>query len=739
MFSRVSWGRALLVALVSGLLFALAGFGTGLQTISVEMLPYVLAPGPGITYREQLDGLPVPRLLDWDLGRIEWNLTVAGLSPVLLLLLGLLIGVGLWLLAIWVVNPTFRLFRLVAASSSEEPEAGAEELPPGSEATHPLLAPAGDAETGTSVPTEEPLPEAAFSPVETDAPPAAETETGVPESAPALSYPAASPEIHFETSHLVKAARLLPAVGLPLGIVWILAGLPGPGAWATVWLLRLAAAGIALWVGYRYEGLAGSFRRPGLHLWRDALPGLILGGAAFGLGLFALVRWFYPAPLTPALLRYQMLGTFPCAAWNALARSYLIGVCAVWFAAGTLLAVLGRPGLTGGQRLALAALPLVAAGTAWAVARPFTLPALDRRLDITPAVIAAIPVPYDRRYPTTGVPDGPPAGQELARRAALPPPDRPRAGRSVIGFALFRGDPPYTLLRQPPYTEDGLTTDPASAARVLAYLKQHDFQTALSWVAIKHLFNIGTAHFDVSYAIAACLLDLTRCPHDAQCNRTVRDLLFTCAASPQNLALLDEYADEQYFAHPDRESRRLMGDLYVRFGQVEKALAWYRRAEMPRSFLARIRKERPMFHQGSVRGVLTLNGKPLAGALVGALPRRLNGLPLNLAPVLLQARQEFLQLPRYPGFPLYHPRPWVFRWIAAGAVTDESGAFTLGDLTEGEYTLVCALPAGIRLALPEDESLRIVNSPPSFSLNYASPAANLGVIALSLSGAASSK
>ena len=562
-----------------------------------------------------------------------------------------------------------------------------------------------------------------------DDPPEALEETAAPPS-PYVS----SPSIFLESPSLVKAVRLLPMVGLPLGAVWILVGLLSPDAWAAVWLVRLAAVGIVLWIGYRYEGLAGSFYRPSLHLWRDALPGLVLGGAGFGLGLFVLMRWVFPDSLPPTLLRYQMLGTFNCAYWNAIAFSYLFGACAVWFAAGALLVILGRPGLTGAQRLALFALPLAAALAAWAVKRPFTPEALDRRLDTTPAVIASIPVPYDRRYPTTGVPDGPQAGQELARRADLsPPPPLRRSNRSVILFLpLDRRFAPYTTFRQQAYTEDGLTTDPASATRVMAYLHKHDFQTALSWVAIKHLYNIGTVHFDSSAAIAACLLDLMRCPHAAQCSKVVRDMLFTCAASPRNRALLDQYADERFFAHPDRESQRLMGDLYVRFGQVNKALAWYRRAEMPRSFMARIQKERPMFHQGTVHGVLTLNGKPLSGVQVGVLPRRLNGLPLDLAPALLRAPEEFLQLRRYPGFPPYHPRPWVFRWIAAGTLTDTKGAFALNDLTEGQYVLACALPPGIHLLLPQDSSLHIGNAPPTFSLNYASPTADLGVIALTL-------
>ncbi|HZT40859.1 MAG TPA: hypothetical protein VFA07_01655 [Chthonomonadaceae bacterium] len=720
MFFRASWGRALLGVLVTGLLFALVGFGAGLQTISVEMLPYVLAPGQGIQYREVVDGLPVPRLLDWDLTRIEWHLSFADMIPVVLLPIVFLLSVLLWLLAVSVLNPTFRLFSLASPEPSEDVDSAF-----------------ADAEGAASA---EPAPsessEAASPPIETLETPEAETTVAPPEEAAAPpAPPTSSPAIFLEESALVKAVRLLPAVGLPLGAVWVLVGLLGPGAWATVWLVRLAAVGIALWVGYRYEGLAGSFRRPSLHLWPDALPGLILGGAVFGLGLFVLMRWVFPAPLPPLLLRYQMLGTFDSASWNAIARSYLFAVCAVWFAAGALLVVLGRPGLTSAQRLALAALPLAAALAAWAVERPFTPESLARRMDITPAVIASIPVPYDRRYPATGTPDGPQAGQELARRAGLSPPaDLPRANRSVIFFSLFPRFVPYTILRQQAYTEDGLTTDPDSAARVLAYLKKHDFQTALSWVAIKHLYNIGTVHFDSSYAIAACLLDLTHCPHAAQCNGTVRNMLFTCAASPQNLALLDQYADERFFAHPDRESRRLMGDLYVRFGQVDKALAWYRRAEMPRSFLARIQKERPMFHQGLVRGVLTLNGKPLAGVQVGVLPRRLNGLPLALEPFLLHAPEEFRQFQPYPGFAPFHPRPWVFRWIAAGTLTNADGAFTLQDLTEGQYVLVCVLPPGIHLTLPQDSSLHIQNAPPAFTLNYASPTADLGAIALSLSG-----
>ena len=236
--------------------------------------------------------------------------------------------------------------------------------------------------------------------------------------------------------------------------------------------------------------------------------------------------------------------------------------------------------------------------------------------------------------------------------------------------------------------------------------------------------------FDTTAGLDACITDMERHPHMASCGATARTMMFTCSASTANLALMDRWADERNFVFPTRESRRLMGQLYERFGEKEKALAWYRRADMPKSFLARVRSERPLYHTGRVEGRLMLNGKPLAGVQVGVVPHRLNGLPLDLERTVLAARSEILAFRPYGLFPRHCPRPYAFRWISASAITDADGRFALTNLTEGEYTLLTALPPSVQLSVPFDPLISVANAPPDIVVNYDQKSMTLGDIAL---------
>lgn len=794
MYFSTTWARAWRQVARVGLAFALIGFLIGLRTVAVTTLPHILQPGSSIGFQELTDGLPVPRLLDWNTTVIDGLMALQSLSAPLLWLASLLFCTALWLLAAAALNPTFRLFRPDgaadttpspsgeptpvslaedaavphAAASPIEPateesetpstidpaEATSTEPPVDSMAGAPPAVPAEEEDPATA-PEEmqESLPEeAAVEVVPADYDPSSETETTPPISLPA------SPGISLEGGRLVKAVRLFVQVGVPLLALWVLAGWLGgeeppylggsptseaANAEYLPWLVRLVALGIALWMGLRPDGYAGNFARPYRNDPGAATRDLIQQGFLFGVILYALARWVLPGSLPGLLDHYQMLGAFNRAYWRDIAGFYLGSMTAVWFAAGALLVLIGQPGLRAAQRLVLAVLPAAALLLAVAVERPYTPRALAARLDITPAVIDTIEVPYQPKFPASGIPNGVEAGQELARRLHLIlGPAAMRLNRSVLYFLHGPDVPNSTAItvRQQGYTEDGLTADPASAARVRAFLEQRHFRTALSWVAIKHLYNVATVHFDATSALAVGLQDMMRCPHAAQFGRVLRDMFFVCAASPQNLALLDQYADEANFDHFDRDSRKLMGDMYVRFGAVQKALAWYGRAEMPKTFMARVRQERPMFHQGHVAGVLRLNGKPLVGVQVGVVPVRLNGLPTSLKLDLLNlfnarpstpTEGELIHPYFTPGFPRFYPRPFAFRWISAGTTTDANGAFTLDNLTEGEYVLVCTLPPEVRLTPPIDQTLTVHHAPASFVLNYKTPSVDLGAIDLS--------
>lgn len=453
------------------------------------------------------------------------------------------------------------------------------------------------------------------------------------------------------------------------------------------------------------------------------------------------IRWFVPALLylacvvllvrygapsvSDTMLRYfRTLGTFNQGCFQRIAIPSILAGIALWSGVGLALHALLVRGPRRGQKVVVAfcsaALFGIAAASKSAIPSRTNVPALDW----TPAVLTSVPA----RSPF-GVPDGYNAGQLLGKQISIT--DTDPSEKTACQMVMLMDRDAITFWQEG-LTEDGLAASLESAKTARAFLNRRHFETALSWMAIKQMYGVATTHLDTTAAIAVCLLDMERCPHLAQCGQTTRHMLFTCSASPANIALLDRWADERNFVFPTRDSRRLMGMLYERFGLPEKALVWYRRADMPNSFLRRVQNEKPLFHIGRIFGNLTLNGKPLVGIRVGVVPRRLNGLPPDMEPEVMRARAEVVGVVPLRQFPQYHPIPYSLRWISTSCVTDSSGRFELTNLTEGEYTVVFTLPPSVSLALPQDPHLAVANPPPGLTVSYKFPERDLGTIGLSI-------
>ncbi len=528
----------------------------------------------------------------------------------------------------------------------------------------------------------------------------------------------------FDSAALRKAFRAALLPGLALGMVWLITlRLPGrAGDFAG--MIRFVAVGMALWTAFGVRGRAGDLQRVKLQKIRPALSELLLMGAGFGLMAYILMQVAAPAPLVPTLTRYQTLGTFHRGYLNFIALSYLGGLAAAWFGAGALLLAIGQPQLRVSQRFSVLFLPLLALWCGVALQRPFQPEVIQSRFDLTPAVRQSIGGLAFARFPTGNVPEGADAARELAGKANISlAPAFPE--RSLLLFTPLGA----TVARQAGITQDGLPLTPDSLPLVRDFLARRNYETALSWTAVRHLYNVHAADFDATAAMSDLLLDLTHCPHLARCNGTLFEMLSTCAATPQNLEILDQYAASPQFARPDREGLRNTGDLYRRFGATEKALQWYRRADMPKTFMAKIARERPMFHTGRITGTLRWNGQPLIGADVAAAPRYLNGLPFYLEP---QISRYFLEIvARYRSSPLfgpYHPVPFALRFVSAAAKTDAQGRFTITNLTEGTYCLLIRLPAGIELLPPLDARLKMPPVPQGIGVNYDKPAFDAGAL-----------
>lgn len=665
------------VLLIFGIPFAILSLLIGLRVIAQTTLPHILVPGEYVNFQDVSDGLPVPRLLAWNLGFMDLLMSLRDLSGLSLMLAGIIVFGPLWLLAVRQINPTFRLFNQQTSHTASN-----------------------------------------------------------------LSAP-------LEFYGLIKASTLLLMLGLPLTAFWILVDFGESSAsqeagsiqsissssgnffdnsaFGIIWLIRFVLLGAIFWAGFHREGIAGDFSK---QEWNDArrLPALILRGALFGFAAYLVCRIGIPQHMEQTLLRLQTLGTLNISTWNWFVSRCLFAFTMIGFALGAIFVLLNSSGATRQQKALFFFVPLVALGAALLAQQAFTTSALASHLDIQPDVILTIPKNFEYRpdRPNSGVPDSPLAAQELAQQLNLPiDKEHKLPGRTLV---LFDETQPL-LAYQNSYTLDGLLPNKTSSDKVTNFLKERDYRTAYSWIAMKNFYNARLMQFDMTGAINIGLLDLIRCPHNRQFAHTLLQMFSVCAATSQNEALLDIWADESKFDFPDRDSRRLMGDLYRRFGDAEKALHWYRKADMPSSFLKRVQSEPVMFRDGQIEGTLLLNGKPLAGVQVAVVPTRMNGLPRGLEPLVYSARAQILSRdPRAatPLFPQFHTQPYSLRWLSAAATTDNTGHYRVDHLTEGAYSVLCTLPSTIHTGLPADDKLHITHPPRPFALNYTHPAENMG-------------
>ena len=752
---RPNWVRTVISALLYGSIFGLAGALISVRSFAENVLPHIITSPDAVEFRYLSEGRPVPHLLDWNYPRLQLLLSLKEMSPLLLIATSVGLFGGLWLFTIRLLNPTFHPFQI----RTPEPL-----LPPASSETESVTE--IEAESGAEPDTEPDTVQ------ETDSP--SETEPETPE--PSATDPTAEPPVpapnsiisigkvslfedigdhlHVDPVHLEQALRITGIVGLPLVAVLALLGafgtqplLGGPltnhANAVRNELFRAIAFGVALFAGFGRHGIAGRFGilhqayqsdeavtpgRPGVSF--KSFVKTILLGALFGGGAWALFTRAVPVPTESLLVRLQALGTFNIEDMDLLFRPYILSSILCWGGTGILLWVLGKevriPSLA--PRLLLAGLVFLSWVALGAISAPVTEARLVQNYDVSDSVLATASK-YDPRRLESGVPAGSAAGNELAKRLhMITAADKMPTGHDVLVF-YPRG--PFQVEVQE-VTDDGLLADPAKLKVVEEYLKKRNYRTALSWVAIKYLFNEANLELDSAAAIRAGLQDLEYCPHVTNTSETVRDMLFLCNASPENLRLMDEYADESKFAHPTRASCRMIAMMYNRFGEANKAFQWFRKADMPAGFLQRIKTEKPVFNSGVAKGRLLLNGRPVAGVRVGVVPERLNGLPKELEYFAMRYSKElFSDEPDSSSyFAPFHPRPFRLRWVTGGATTNANGEFTIDHLTEGEYYLVCSLPSGIQLTVPEDTRLVVDKTPPAFTVNYSLPQHDMKQISL---------
>jgi len=688
-------------ALLCGALFAVTGLLTALRAFAERVLTHVVVPANSLVFRDLLEGRPIQKVLNWYQTSVPLLVDVRDLHPAFVIAMWVVLALSLCMVCISVLNPSFR--PISRSHGIPEPEQQEQ----------------------------------------------ANSDAGV--SSRLRSR--AQTLIHIDRVHLDQALRVLIVCGLPVLAIWLLTGtfglspiIAGGGGEAGAMrreLLRYVALGVGLFAGYSITGVAGRFGiltqayltddkatpgRPGLvpsETWKPACTGVV-----FGLALMLVQSQTLELPSEKLLTIFHRLGTFNADHLSYVSRPYFLSIAVSWFCIGLLLYALGRPGVPLARRAFILAPVAIGLAVLPTIRRPLAMEVLVKQFDATPELLANAPVPDSRRQGGLS-PVGPEVGEVLAKQTgldtiAMHKPDT----HDMVVFHPSGGFQVETTN----VTDDGLIADPVKAQNALAFLQKRNYQSALSWCAVKTLFNAANCQFNNTAAIKTGLMDMERTPHMADLGDTVRNLLAICPATPENLGLLREYADESKFTVDSRNACKLMGTLFRRFGEVKEADKWYKRADMPASFMAKFHSERPLFHAGAVRGRFTWNGQPLAGIQVGVVPRRLNGLPRDMEPQLLTYDRELVSsVPEIsPYYSLYHPRPFRLRWIVGGTRTASDGSFEINALTEGEYYLVCTLPSNIHLNLPIDRDLVVQGSPRAFTLSYAYSANDVGTIGFSL-------
>ncbi|MCW3052313.1 MAG: hypothetical protein JWN14_1483, partial [Chthonomonadales bacterium] len=410
LLSPPTLGRMLRYALLCGFV----GFLVSLRAFAAATLPHILAPD-GFNFQGVQEGLPVPRLLDWDPTQIGLLQQYTTLNPVLLGLGALLLSGFLWTRTLRALFPALRLLR-------------------------PHTLPDLDGET--------------------------------PNSPPHVSA------VALDGRMLLRLSALGVLVALPLGALGaleMLAYTRFPKLEIPLQVLWFLFAGIWLRGALRPNGFVArslfsaeyAFPRRPFY----SLPREIGIGALLGLSVFLLQRSAMQLPAPNVLRSMHALGLFHLGRWHELGLHYLLSIGLVCFGAGLLFLIfLPFPTLSqpGSGRLAPAGLALLCIPLTLWLARPYTSRSLAASWDITPAIMLAT-TQYLPQNPMSGVPDGAELGQELAHRTGITTGSQPTSpDRRFLLFTqvgAFDG-----VLRG--YTEDGMTADLASVSKVQKFLQR---------------------------------------------------------------------------------------------------------------------------------------------------------------------------------------------------------------------------------------------------------------------------
>jgi hypothetical protein len=235
------------------------------------------------------------------------------------------------------------------------------------------------------------------------------------------------------------------------------------------------------------------------------------------------------------------------------------------------------------------------------------------------------------------------------------------------------------VARIPFQTIVGFPNEPSVTYKVEQYLSTRRYQTSLARLLFVHLHDVRSIDWDPVRSLEVDRLCIEKAPR-LQFVRLMVETLSNCAVTPEAKRYLD-WLDAR--ARPFRQSQnacRIMGDLYARFGEVQKAQQWYERGEIPAE------QRKPAASLGKITGRVVWNGQPAAGVRIGAMARE-DALPFTRA---RSGAQDVVLL----------ARPFDWRVVTGVVATDEAGQFEFGGLPYGEYVLLLRVEAQRLAPLP---------------------------------------
>jgi hypothetical protein len=467
--------------------------------------------------------------------------------------------------------------------------------------------------------------------------------------------------------------------------------------------LGLAAAfllgGAAIWLLWGEWGVITPRRAPSSGRSGTFVRGLLAGAAAFPV-LFPLSIW--GRGLLGNIL--TATGLADPAPWRLALAGMALGLPIAFCCLGLLghalaLGPVARPNgdQTGCPRVPREARVMGGRGALW----PAAVPAPLARLSASFLILLAAGEAFFVTAIAVGRYDD---GRDLADLVGAS--RRPSSARALVIFPpVAAADPLPGFL--PLMSIQQIDAGGDSPQRTWQYLRRRHYQSLAAGNAFVHLHDCASLQGDSAESLRVDLANLEYNPEPIFA-RLLLQKLFTCAPSPENLALLRETAEPSRF-RSDPGWLRVMGLLYHRFGDHAAAVRFLQQAGLTATEQRKaLDPERPLT-SGSIAGQISVNGQPGAGLTAGVLPEG----PWQ---TLVGA-----------------PHPFELRWVAAAAPTDANGRFHLRNLGEGSYVLILM---GDPDHFPvRSRSIHADTHPGRLHLDQAHPARDLGTIRLVTRGA----